>query len=58
MHGLLIVQREQNFIQSLGEGGEEICHFKGLGVVDGIILKCVLRKYGRVGLDYNGWEYK
>jgi hypothetical protein len=26
----------------------EICHFKGLGLEGGIILKCVLRKYGNM----------
>jgi hypothetical protein len=33
----------------VGEGNrKEKCHFKVLGLEGGIILKCVLRKYGNV----------
>ena len=41
-----------------GGGRKKICHFKGLGVEDGIILKCVVRKYGRVRFDCYGSGYK
>jgi hypothetical protein len=45
-------------LQGGGENRKEICHFKDVGVEDGIILKCALRKYGRVGFDYYGSGYK
>jgi hypothetical protein len=37
----------------------EICHFKGLGLEDGTMLKCVLRKYGNMPFQrprFGSWD--